>query len=664
MLQRGRQPPVMSIAEISNKSIKALGLTPAGPSDTAGIRKNLRALWDVFISPISEEVETNGKCSMVAIKRGTRGRLLLENADGQRFGPIQDPLNVSEKMLKMDLEKIEFFKSHDGPFFSSSIEKVLLALLSGGFRSISGVPVSFLDDFFVDETTRGGCPILHGTAYYWSRKSPKDRKGKPGNGTGALEPEQFRDMILGIHSAKRIIEILRSSVVPHHEKTAIESLFVPILLAKARWFNEFKGDIGSAVRLWRAVYDLDENQGTRVIQTMMTLAHNLADLSLPREKRDIGSAIKLWSAVHGLNFSGEQNAKVVSTMLLAAGMLADASLPEERRDVDSAMKIWQAVYDLDESQRVAVITRMMTSAHGLADTSMPGEERDIHSAIRLWSAVHGLNFSADQNQRVVSIMMNVAGKLTDISLPPALMDVDSAIATWKAVYDLQRNQRVNVIKAMMTAAHGMADFCLPKRQRDIDAAMRLWSAVFGLGFSTGQNQRVVLTVMSVASRPGSEDFRREAIASLQERKSRVHDRFFHARILSGLYFFSGNFQQAIDYIDSSGRKDPSILVVKADALRESGRCDSSIDLSSSIISKYAKKARMTMEEREGLIQAYCCRGFCYLQKGRRDESGDVLARAAGDFKEAVNLARNYPFLNPSRAQTGIDRVKKALSMPP
>ena len=171
---------------------------------------------------------------------------------------------------------------------------------------------------------------------------------------------------------------------------------------------------------------------------------------------------------------------------------------------------------------------------------------------------------------------------------------------------------MNVIKNMMTLAHNLADVSLPKGQRDVDSAMMLWSAVYSLGFSASQSQRVVLTIMSVASRPEAEGFRREAAVALEQGKNRFPDRFFRARILSALYKFSGRAQQAIDFIDSSGRKEASILVVKADALRERGRRDASIDLSSRIIAKYAKKDRITIEERE-----VCLDKASFMPKGNR-----------------------------------------------
>ena len=599
----------MGVSAISNKQIKALNLRPVAAANMVKTRENIRALWDVFTAHIFEEVSTRGKCSLVAVKSGDSFQLFLEDADSKRIGGIADPLKIADRMLEKGIAKIEFLETVDTFCSASSVEKVLLAVLSNGFAPYHETGVFVLDDYFVDKA-QNGLPLLSGVDYRLAETTP-------------ISVDEFRSVVQGSSSAEAIIGILHRQVIPHYPKAELLP-FIMTLMTKARWFFESeKKDIDSANIIRVAVYKLDfsERQNRTVIKTMMGVANTL-------NEKDIDSAIKTWNAVYEL-IPEEEKPIVIRTMMDVANKFSNASLSKESRNINSAVKIWTAVYELgSENDKHRVILTMMNVANIL-------NEKDIDSAIKIWKAVYELR-PEEAKQIVILTMMDVANKLNE-------EDVNSAIKIWKAVYELiPEEEKPIVIRTMMDVANKL-------NKKDVDSAIKIWKAVYELG-SEEDKQRAILTIMNVASQ--NRPFCEQAIGVFENDPSD----YFKIRILAELYYHAGKFQDTINLVDSSGRNGPNILSQKADALRKMRRYNEAIKLSSQIIIDYTDKSPLTAEEARGLINALCCRGYCYHEGNGNNGAPHNPQQAIGDFIEAIRVAKKNNSPIPPRAYSGLGYV--------
>jgi len=316
------------------------------------------------------------------------------------------------------------------------------------------------------------------------------------------------------------------------------------------------------------------------------------------------------------------------------------------RNPDSAIKIWLAVYSLnisdEENQRI--ILTMMDVANRFANNLSSKEDRNIKAAIKIWLAIYKLNISAERNQRIMLTMMDVANKINE-------KDVESAIKIWLAVYSLnisdEENQRI--ILTMMDVANRI-------KEKDTPASLSIWLAVHELNFSNEQNQRVIRTIMDVASK--SKEFCQEALDFLSGEPDFSTNPYFYARIMAGLNYYLGNFEATIQLIDSAQRPEPSLLTGKADALRKLRRFEEAITISSAIIEQFASRQTLPPEELDALESALCCRGYCYLEKGRSNAS--FIQPAITDFEEVVKIAQRNNSSVPPRAYTGLGYAYKAL----
>jgi len=637
----------MGVSAISNKQIKALNLRPVAAANMVKTRENIRALWDVFTAHIFEEVSTRGKCSLVAVKSGDSFQLFLEDADSKRIGGIADPLKIADRMLEKGIAKIEFLETVDTFCSASSVEKVLLAVLSNGFAPYHETGVFVLDDYFVDKA-QNGLPLLSGVDYRLAETTP-------------ISVDEFRSVVQGSSSAEAIIGILHRQVIPHYPKAELLP-FIMTLMTKARWFFESEKkdidsaniirvavykldfserqnrtviktmmgvantlnekDIDSAIKTWNAVYELiPEEEKPIVIRTMMDVANKFSNASLSKESRNINSAVKIWTAVYELGSENDKH-RVILTMMNVANILNE-------KDIDSAIKIWKAVYELrpEEAKQIVILTMM--------DVANKLNEKDVNSAIKIWKAVYELR-PEEAKQIVILTMMDVANKLNE-------EDVNSAIKIWKAVYELiPEEEKPIVIRTMMDVANKL-------NKKDVDSAIKIWKAVYELG-SEEDKQRAILTIMNVASQ--NRPFCEQAIGVFENDPSD----YFKIRILAELYYHAGKFQDTINLVDSSGRNGPNILSQKADALRKMRRYNEAIKLSSQIIIDYTDKSPLTAEEARGLINALCCRGYCYHEGNGNNGAPHNPQQAIGDFIEAIRVAKKNNSPIPPRAYSGLGYV--------
>jgi diadenosine tetraphosphate (Ap4A) HIT family hydrolase len=516
----------------------------------------------------------------------------------------------------------------------------------------------------------------------------------------AMAPEEFKARARAARTARQIVDLVRSRVLPAVRGPDLEP-YRRILMSCARRFNEDLGDAASAVALWTEAYRCaggDDDRQT-VVAIMMSVASKRAHAALPREQRDVDGAIAIYEAVLRLGHSADQDLRVIRTMMAVANRFTDLDLPASELDVDAAVAIWRAVHRLGpaEGDGPRVVRTMMDVANRLTDLRGGGRTRDLDAAIRIWRAVHGL--AADDESRLwtVRTMMAQARRLSDVDDPEGVRDVGQAVRLWLAARELggrdDPDESLHVVRTMMDAANRLTDLAGPAERRDVDAAVTIWSGVAAAG-AEEDRQRAVLTMMAVAGRladlpsgpddaisalklwyaawrVGADEVRRlrviktvmdiaqrrdrlcaEAAAALDRDAARAFDPGFRLPVQAGLRYYLGDFDAVIALADGAGAALEAVAALGADARRKLRRYGDAEDRCTALIRASAADHReASLSRRDALVSALCCRGYCFLERGRTD--GALLDRAAEDFHGAVAAAESAGLAVPPRAHTGL-----------
>jgi len=174
---------------------------------------------------------------------------------------------------------------------------------------------------------------------------------------------------------------------------------------------------------------------------------------------------------------------------IRAVMARARQLNERDDDVQGAIALWSVCAEVlkepEDHERVIAIMRAVARkrAEGV------GGARDIAGAVRILQAVHRASREPDQRLRVVKSMMKVANLHTDIGGPWSAVDVEVALRFWRGAWELHHSSGDDerVIRTMMSVAAKLAGPGEPLADT-IDAANAIWSAVADM---EGTTERVV-----------------------------------------------------------------------------------------------------------------------------------------------------------------------------
>lgn len=624
-------PVNLGMRGINNKSLGALKLSKPMCSS-----KNFGLFWPVFTQYIFSETKLSQECSIVSKKVGESFQLFLENGKGEKIGALSDPLKIASRMAELGVDKISFGEEVS----PSQIEKTLKAVMGGGFK-LGANNIYCLQEspeaepVFSDKVNEFGLPLFPGVKYSLCEQNKKNGQ--------VMTPDEFRSAIRDAQSSVPIIRLLAMRVIPFFTEEKKEGLndYLAFLLAKAKWFNEEKRDIDSAIEIWLAIYRLNisENENLKIVKTMMDVANKFADHRMAKEKRNIDVAINIWLEVCKLNVLEEEKQRVVLTMMDVANKLTDQKFLTGAKDVDSAIKIWLAVYKLNvsEEEKQRVILTMMDVANKI-------DEEDIDSALKLWLAIYRLNMSESENETVIKTMMDVANKLTGQKRPIETRNVDSAIKIWLAVYHLNVSEDMNlrVLKTMMQVANLFTNNNMEKNW-NVESGIRIWLAVYRLHISEEEDHRIIGTIMDIASR--SIEFCREAI-NIMTKENKI-DAITKYRLLAGLLYYLENYDEVISLANAHALA-PQITLYKAEAYRKLGRYHEAINLCNEI-KKKLKINNLTVEDTYLLVDLYACLGYCFLEIGQYDEAIKI-------FKQAITTSEKVNINVPPRVITGLGFV--------
>jgi tetratricopeptide (TPR) repeat protein len=514
-----------------------------------------------------------------------------------------------------------------------------------------------------------------------------------------LTAGELRERARDAGSAREIIDLVRSVDPASRQGPGLSSL-IETLMWNARRFNEDLGDEKSAVILWKEAFGLgSQDSRKRVVATMMSVARKRSDVSLPRESRSIFASVAIYEAVYGLNFSPEQNAHVVKTLMDVANRFTDLGGPLAGMDVEAAIALWESVLRLnvseDDNQRV--FRTMMDIANKLSDLRLEGGPRDVAGAIRIWQALFRLPVAENDRQRIILTMMALANRLSDCRVKGPAGRHEAAVRVWRAVYEMtagrDEDSALRVVKTMMQVANFLTDTAGEAEAMDVEAAITIWKGVMEISRSEEDRERALRTMMDVASRLlgnasdggrvlsalvvwhaahrcapsdlerlrvlktvmdiGARDERACAgiLAALEGEKGRSLDPAFHSPVKAGLLYYLKDFQGVIAMADAEPAPVKSVIALKADALRKLGLYDQSVGLCEKLILEESGKEGITPADRDALVSALCCRGYCFWEMGRADEK--LLQRAEEDLKAAIDTAEKNSLPVPPRAWTGL-----------
>jgi tetratricopeptide (TPR) repeat protein len=509
---------------------------------------------------------------------------------------------------------------------------------------------------------------------------------------------EFTRQARAARSAQAVLTLLRSRVLPTTTDAALGP-FLRVVMGCARHFNEDLDDVDSAILLWSEVWarspDLERSQA--VIAIMMSVANKRGHASLPAEQRDASGAARIYEALYRLHASPDQDRRVVRTMMDIANRLTDLSLPRARMDVDAAIVLWTAVHRLDvsEADRGRVVRTMMDIANRLTDLREPRQPTDISSAIRIWQGIGTLPLSPEDRKRVIFTILGVATRLSRLDAPKDERDFEAAVRLWQTAWrmarDVDPDLALQVVRTMMDVANRLTDLSGDPADLDVDAAIVIWTGIVEAGEDDEDRARIVCTMMALAGwllrpeaqtedvtaalklyhacwrhSPSSVDRMRVvktlfdvlsrapapravAIAVLRDGRAAPEEEFRRS-VEAGLLYYQDAFNDVVALVDRLPSPDGGLLALRADALRKLRRIDAALDACNRLLSRPILPGEGALQSRDARVAALCCRGYCFLEKGKTEAR--FLPRALQDFEAAVRDAERWDLRVPPRALTG------------
>lgn len=505
-------------------------------------------------------------------------------------------------------------------------------------------------------------------------------------------------------SAADVLTLFREEVVPRVPSASREP-YLRALMNAARYANEELGDIDGAIDLWCEVHAQAAEvpgHGTFVVPIMMSVASKRTQLSAPREQRNVAGAARIYARIYGLLQLDERN-RLIRTMMAAANRLTDLSLPPDQLDIDGAIALWRTIHQLDVSpdDNLRVVRTMMDIANRLTDIRVPTSRIDVPSAIRLWEAVARLPLAPDEHKRVVPTMLAMANRLSGAD--PSTRDIPSAVLLWQAAWSIARDtdpdEALQVVRTMMDVANHWSD--VSAATTHIDDAILVWSGIIDACVDPDDRMRVVRTAMSVARllvEAGPDTGRVSAALGLYAAAWRwaetdadrlrvvktvmdIFPRFpavlalaraavdedhaspFRTSVAAGLAYYAEDYQGVLALTDPRKKPTDELRALRADALRKLHRYEEAIMACTALLRRAeAVLDRTPLDDtaRDACISALCCRGYCFLEKGRAQQTSDasdtLLASAIDDLQSAMDQAERAGLPCPPRALTGLGYV--------
>lgn len=321
-----------------------------------------------------------------------------------------------------------------------------------------------------------------------------------------------------------------------------------------------------------------------------------------------------------------------------------------------AIRIWRAIGDLPASvdDRNKVVPTMLGVATRLSSLEAARSSRDIVTAVQVWQAAWRMAraLNADLALQVVRTMMDVANRLTGLSGDPSKIDVDAAILIWAGVVEacVDAEDRERALRTMMALAGLLLG---PNAYADgVVAAIKLYHASWRLSSSSPDRLRVTKTLFDTVAR--TPDACGWALTALRSGQGEFTQGRFRTSVEAGLLYYQDDFDAVVALVDASPSPRAELLALRADALRKLHRHDDAIEACSRVLSRAVSPGEDAILDRDARVSALCCRGYCYLEKGRTEAR--FLARAIADLEAAARDAERWTISVPPRVFTGLGYV--------
>jgi hypothetical protein len=308
--------------------------------------------------------------------------------------------------------------------------------------------------------------------------------------------ELFFERVKEMRTADQIVELYRSEVIPNFQ--ANDRLpFIKAIMKRAKIFILEEKDLDSALVIWNAVR---EDQGpvgspTIVFRSIISVAKELADPTLPPEGRDIDTALKVWETACKFDGRFKYRLRVIQSMERTAKDLGFIS-----KDIDAAIKICLDAYKLCSAR--GHYEHLVNSINEFAELTAL---EDFDSAARIWGAL----FDLIPNKKEAYLMVQqFANRLVASEILPAERKPALAVRIWEFLYPRYSDpEKLVLIKHMMSIARALSDLGSPRLSWDFNCAIKIWKAVYGFDHSPEQKKIVIGTMTFVSVR--LEDTRRD-----------------------------------------------------------------------------------------------------------------------------------------------------------
>ena len=364
-----------------NKVIQRYDIRPSRSArDVTAVRRSITQLWRPFTMRICDQLRSED-CHSLALEARNTTALTLGIND-QWLGEVKDPLKIAPAMTARGLEQVAFFPDSRGNVLDWTVEKTLLAILTGGFMEIrvGKGKVYCLDDIFVDEAIKG-LPVMDGVAY----KFADSDVGIPDNNAAKLEA--FSRNARTSSSADWILREARQLMQQHSDDvrnilSARAGLFAGVNYSSNR-------DVPSAIKIWEF---LTAANPYNIVRVQIHLARKLFPADGLRDNRNFDDALMVWNSAHGIASSNDGLRGEVENIYREIQKLARAlssMFPHaNKRDLDAAIKINEMVRGWDREAGESVLRIIKNAPSAFFRRFEIISKEDVLEAIRTWSAVY------------------------------------------------------------------------------------------------------------------------------------------------------------------------------------------------------------------------------------------------------------------------------------
>ncbi len=148
------------------------------------------------------------------------------------------------------------------------------------------------------------------------------------------------------------------------------------------------------------------------------------------------------------------------------------------------------------------------------------------------------------------------------------------------------------------------------------------------------------------------------MALLSTQRDAFPEARFRDPVRTALLYYLDDFAAVVATVDAHRAPTDDLLALRADALRKLHRYDEATAVCDRLLGRVGPADPEACDAR---VSALCCRGYCWLERGRADP--EYLPKALADLEAALTEAEQADLPLPPRAYTGLGYALRLLGRP-